>query len=234
MPTDRIETRDRGSSAPDRPVAGPPRGHVSVAAFVCRETERLGREVGFPVAVLAVTTDPGRHAARLSATLYGGCKPREYQDWPLCFDEGYAPPTDLAYRQLDLDPRWLGKAALPGNVALEAGRLAVTLPEGASMADLAVALRAGLTQFAFDRVTRRPDRVRHRYWSRRTVVVAPRYALVAPGDIERVVVADDLYAFHPSDLATVADILSRSLDRMASDPAGGRLMRVLAKGSRNG
>ena len=216
MPTENFETDDRGASAPDPTRPRPPRGQASIAAFVCRETEGLGREVGFPLAIISATAHVGRHAARLSATLYAGCMPREYRDWPLCFDEGYAPPSDLAYRQLDLDPRWLGPAALPRDVVLEAGSLGVTLPEGASVADLSAALRTNLANLSFDRVVRRPDRVRHRYRTHRPVVVAPRYALVAPGDIERVTVADDLFKFHPCDLAKVAGALSRSLGVLGS------------------
>lgn len=53
-------------------------------------------------------------------------------------------------------------------------------------------------------MARRPDRVRRRYATCRPVVVAPRYALAVPGDVERLVAVDDLFAFRPADLAGLA------------------------------
>ena len=82
--------------------------------------------------------------------------------------------------------------------------LTVALPEGTALCDLASVLRAGLADLAFDRVARRPDRVRHRYATGRPVVVAPRYSLLTPGDVERVTVAEDLFHFGPGAAPTPA------------------------------
>ncbi len=213
-------------SAPPPPETFPrsPRQRwATVAAFVCPETERLGREAGFPVAVLAATADPELHAAWLSSTRYAAWSPRSYDSWPLPFDDGLATPRDLAYRQLRFDRRWLGATGLPHDVSLDRGGLTVALPEGTALCDLASVLRAGLADLAFDRVARRPDRVRHRYATGRPVVVAPRYSLLTPGDVERVTVAEDLFHFGPGDLADVARALALSVGSLAVVAAAGRL-----------
>ncbi len=191
------------------------RGRLArVAAFTCRETERIGRELGLPLAVIAATSDPERHAARLSATRHAGWSPRTYDDWCLPFDDGFATPQDLTYAQLPFDRRWLGPRALPRGVNLDAGSLVVELPRGASAADLSAVLRAGLADASYDRVARRPDRVRRMYAARRPVVVAPRYSLLVPDDIMRVEAVTDLFSFRPCDLANLATTVSLSLDAL--------------------
>ena len=206
---------DRETAAPRGPTVRVGALRVSVAAFVCPFTGRLGRgELGFPVAAVAVATDVARHAARLSETLYGAWSPRAYEAWPLPFDEGLLIARDLVYRHLAFDARWMGGAVLPDGVALEDGCLRVTLPHGTSQTDLAGVLRSELTDLSLDRVARRPDQVRYRYGSSRPVVVPPRYALVTPGDVERVVVAEDLHRFRPRDLPRVAGALALGMERL--------------------
>lgn len=46
-------------------------------------------------------------------------------------------------------------------------------------------------------------------------MIAPRYALVTPGNIGRMRVADDLYRFRTGDLATVARALAVSVASLA-------------------
>lgn len=84
MLEDSVATLDLGPSRNPIPGSGdpsdagerpPPLAHVS--AFVCRELERIGREVGFPLAVRAATSDPGRHAARLSKAQHVGWSARD-------------------------------------------------------------------------------------------------------------------------------------------------------------
>lgn len=201
----------------------PHRGRIaSVAAFVCDETERLGREVGFPVAVVAATADPARHAAWLAATLYGACTPREGEGHAFPFGEGEVPPRDLRYRQLRFDPRWMGSARLPSGTSIDDGCLRVDLPRGTCVADLAAILRPGLAELSFDHVARRPDRVRHRHATRRPVSVGPRYALARPGDVGRVVACEDLFRFGPGDLATLASVVALGVDTLSLVAAAGR------------
>ncbi len=219
-------------TSPSQTVAPPPGNpptstgrRASVAAFVCPATRQLGREAGFPVAVLAATTDVGRHAAALAATLYGALSPRRYEEWCLPFDEGLLFGADLAYTHFRFDARWLGSARLPNGVVIEDGCLRVDLPDRASVSDLGAVLRAGLIDLSFDRFARRPDRVRRRHHTHRPVVIAPRYTLVVPGDIERTRVADDLHRFGPGDLATVANALALSVASLALAASVGRAGR---------
>ena len=99
----------------------------------------------------------------------------------------------------------------------------MALPEGTAVGDLANILRASLADLGFDRVARRPDRVRHRYATGRPVVISPRYSLVTPGDVERVIGAEDLFRFGPGDLADVARALALTVDSLAVVAAAGRL-----------
>lgn len=69
-----------------------------VFAFVCRKVERIGREVGFPLAVIAATSDPERHATRLSVTRHAGWSPRTPAEWFMLFDDGLTLPGDLECR----------------------------------------------------------------------------------------------------------------------------------------
>ena len=213
-------TRSPHGSVRDGGPDGPRRARAAhVAAFVCPEIARVGREVGFPVAVIAATTDPDRYAARLSATRHAGWSPRDYDDWCMPFDDGLTLPADLAYVQLRFDARWLGPRLLPDGVTLDAGSLVVDLPPGSCAADLSAVLRAGLVDSAYDRVARRPDKVRHRHATRRPVVVAPRYSLLRPGNIERVVAVDDLFAFRPAGLADLARAVALAVDALVMGSA---------------
>ena len=180
------ERRHPSPSDATRPWSRPcARAHV--AAFVCAETERLARQVGFPLAVIAATGDPARHATRLSKTLHGAWAPQAFDAWPMPFDEGLALPSHLVYRQFAFDARWLGSAPLPRGLALEAGSIVVDLPPGTSAVNLSDLMCSALSELFYENVARRPDQVRYRYVTGRPVVVAPRYALITPGDIERVV-----------------------------------------------
>ena len=194
--------------------SGAPAVTARVAAFVCPEVERIGREVGFPLAVIAATSDPDRHAAHLTATWHAGWSPRTREDWVMPFDFGMLLSEDVHYRQVPFDRRWLGRFSLPDGVTLASGCLVVELPPGASAADLSAILRTGLADSAYDRVARRPDRVRQRYSTSRPAVVTPRYALVTPGDVDRLVAVDDLFAFRPADLAALAQAVAHARDAL--------------------
>ncbi len=194
------------------------RGRVRVAlvvAFVCPEPQRLGNLLGFPLAVIAATSDPARHAARWSATWQGAWTSRDADEWFVAFDEGDAGPLDVAYRQFAFDGRWLGGAVLPRGVTLRDGCLAVDPPRSSSPADLSAVMRLGLTDLSVERVARRPEYVRRRFASNRPTRVAPRYALAVPGDVTRLVPVDDLVRFHPGDLAKGAQILAMAVDSLA-------------------
>ena len=220
MPTSSSETTSSIVGLADLP---PSTKVAWVAAWVCPETERIGRSVGFPVAVVAATGDPSRHAARLATTEYAAWSPREWRGWVLPFDGGEAYGPDLAYRQIEFQPRWLGGAPLPDGVEIEDGRLKAHLPTGVEPSDLAALLRAGLGRMSFEHVVRRPDQVRYRYHTGREVVVPPRYALVRPRDIDHVVPAEDLYRFRPRDLSRVATVLARGVASLsAAKAADGR------------
>lgn len=201
------------------------RAHV--AAFVCAETERLARRVGFPLAVIAATSDPACHATRLSKTLHGAWAPQAFDAWPMPFDDGLALPSHLVYRQFAFDARWLGTAPLPQGLMLEAGSIVVALPLGTSAVNLSAMMGTALSDLSYENVARRPDQVRYRYVTGRPVVVAPRYALVTPGDIERFVPVDDLFKFHPADFVTVAKAVALALDALTV----GSVMARLDKGS---
>ena len=191
-----------------------PCARAYVAAFVCAETERLARRFGFPLAVIAATSDPARHATRLSKTLHGAWAPQAYDAWPMPFDEGLSLPSHLVYRQLAFDARWLGSAPLPEGLTLEAGSIVVDLPLGTSAANLSALVGTALSDLSYENVARRPAQVRYRYVTGRSVVIAPRYALVTPGDIERVVAVDDLFKFHPADFVTIAKAVALALDAL--------------------
>ncbi len=210
-----------GSGAPPSPASMPTRRVALVAAFVCRKTESIGREVGFPVAVIAATADPARHAARLTATWHAAWTPRD-ADWFMPFDEGLTIPSDVAYAQLPFDARWLGGAPLPSGVVLEDGCMRVGLPGSLAIADLSAILCCAMADLAFDRVARRPDRVRHRHITHRRTLVAPRYALMVPGDVTRVRLVEDLFSFRPRDLHAVAAQVAKAVSVLALTSNGGR------------
>lgn len=195
----------------DRPSGNPSGGVAYVAAFLCAGTERIGREVGFPLAVIAATADPDRHAKRLSVTRHAAWTPREGGADAIALDDASGLASEFAYRQLAFDRRWLGPATLPAGVGLDRGALTVELPSGASVEDLSALLCSGLSDHAFESVARQPDRVRHRFATRRPVVVAPRYASLVRDGTAELFPVDNLFRFRPRDLAELASALALAI-----------------------
>lgn len=215
----------RGALAPPLPrCRRAPVGEAFVSAFVCAGTERIGRSAGFPVAVVAASHEPGLHAGFLSATRHAG--------WSVGTAGGTAfasdgdDPMDFIYRVLPLDPRWLGRTPLPTGVRIARGSLAVALPAGASVRDVSSLLCSGLAGSSYERVARRPERVRQRLATGRPPLVSPRYAMASPGDDARLAPVDDLFHFRPRDLPTVAAALALAVGSLALacglDPAASR------------
>ena len=188
--------------------AEPPGAVAYVAAFVCAGTERIGREVGFPLAVIAATEDPARHATRLSMTRHAAWTPRGGGAAPIVLDDERGVVSEFAYRHLPFDHRWLGKAPLPAGVGLVRGALIVELPFGTSADDVSVLLCSALSERTFESVARQPDRVRHRFATKRALVVAPRYASPTCDGHEGLIPVDDLFWFRPRDLAELATALA--------------------------
>ena len=183
-----------------RPARVPRR--ALLAAFHCLHTERLGRLLGFPVAVIAVTSDPQAHAGHLERTWHGAWTPCE--GWCVPFDNGLTDPSEVAYAHWRFDPRWLGGAEPPAGVVLADGCLAVGLPRGFAASDLGALFRLAMTERRLEAVASRPSSVRRRFASGRPLVAGPRYALSGPVAGVSVSLAQDLYAFRPRDLPAVA------------------------------
>jgi hypothetical protein len=198
---DADQCRVEAEGPPDPPIVDPDPLTTTVAAFVCAGTVRLGSEVGFPVAVLAATGDPVRHAEHLGATFHAGWRPNEGST-PIPFAAA-SDPSEFTYHQLPFQRDWLDDLTLPRGVRLRDGALVVDLPAGASPEDLSSLLRIGLDDMSYERVARLPDQVRHRVETGRPALVAPRYALAGAGDVGRLVPVDDLFRFGPHDLPKV-------------------------------
>ena len=203
-------------------IADPDPLTATVAAFVCAGTVRLGREVGFPIAVVAASSDPARHAEHLGATFHAAWRPNEGPT-PIAFAAA-SDPSEFAYHQLAFDPDWLGGLTLPSGVRLRDGALVVDLPSGASPDDLSSLLRIGLDDLSYERVARLPDRVRHRFETGRPMVAVPRYALAEAGDVSRLLPVDDLFLFRPHDLPRFVSAVALAVASLAfvvgSKPAG--------------
>ena len=189
------------------PVA--PGSWVKVAAFRCGETDRLGRELGFPVAVAAAVDDPAAHARRMSERWHGALRPR--RDWYLPFDSWEVRPREVAYKQFGFDPRWMGGRFLPKGTFLDDGCVSVDLPRCANRRTFALALEAMMGDMRFDRVAARPSHVRYRSRTGRTLEVGARYG-TSPTSWDRPELVDDLYAFRPRDLVGLVGRTSQALD----------------------
>lgn len=197
-----VQTAD----CPGPPIAASDPLTATVAAFVCAGTLRLGREVGFPVAVVAATVDPTRHAEHLGATFHAGWRPSE-ESTSIAFAAA-SDPSEFTYHQLPFERDWLDGLTLPRGVRLRDGALVVDLPSGASPDDLSSLLRIDLDDLSYERVARLPDEVRHRIETGRPVLAAPRYALAGAGDVGRLVPVDDLFRFRPCDLPRVVSAVA--------------------------
>ena len=202
----------RDGSGPGRHGTGE-RASVLVAAFASPETERLGRRLGFPVAVVAATGDPTGHMRLLTESWHAAWT--TCQGWFQPFDCGVPDPGDVAYERRPFDPRWMGGARLPDGLSLRDGCLAVDLPHGAPAADFATLFGLAMADRQFDRVARTPSRVRQRFGTGRLLEVAPRYALSPRGGLEPMTLVQDLYAFHPRHLPLVARAAAMAANGLA-------------------
>ena len=188
-----------------------PRGAwVRLAAFRCIETDRLARELGFPVAVVAAVRDPAAHARWLSDRWHGALRPRG-ADWSLPFDTHEAHPWTVEYEQIVMDPRWMGGRALPRPMAFAGGCVDITLPPRVGSTAFASALRAVMADRRFDVVAGRPAQVERRVFTRRPLAVEPRYSAL-PADMRRPRRVDDLYAFRPRDLPVIVAKAAMALE----------------------
>ncbi len=185
-----------------------------LAAFRSRETDRLGRDFGFPVAVLDVVDDPVKHAAALSRRWHACWAAQE--DWFQPFDNGLADMASASYEQLPFDPRWIGGRALPQGMAFEAGCLVLPLPDDVPRVDLSRSFAQAMIDRRFDTVAHHPARVRQRYAAGRRLIAPPRYtgefAQACQGKVELVT---DLYAFRARDILSVAKAAAASLRILA-------------------
>ncbi len=203
--------------SPPSPGSGRARGRrrpttAVVAAFTSPDTDRIGREVGFPVAVLAVVDDPAAHADALSRTWHGCWSASSGEDWFLPFDFHHSTARSTRFRHVPLDARWMGRATLPAGMRLSSGCLEVDLVPGVDRSDVRQAFGQAMADARFDRVAERPARVRHRFATGRRLVVPCRYA-ASPneGCDGRVSLVEDLYLFRPRSLPSVAGALGASV-----------------------
>ena len=166
---------------------------ATLAAFASPDTDKLGRALGFPVAVLAVTGDAALHAQRLSETWHA-CWTASDGEWFLPFDFGDSTARTTRFRQVRFDERWMGPRSLPDGMRLSEGSLRVTLSPGV------------------DRVAQRPAEVRRRCATGRRLLVSARSAAAPPeGCAGRATLVEDLYAFHPRCFPSVVGAVLSSL-----------------------
>lgn len=183
---------------------------ATLAAFRSRETDRLGRAMGFPVVVLRVVGDTAREVARLSETWHA-CWRASDAGWFMPFEYDYASAASARFEQVSLDARWMGSTRLPASMTIADGCVTLPLPPGVSRSDLAQAFGQAMAPWRFDEVARRPARVRQRFAAARAPEVASRYA--APpeaGCAGRVRLVEDLYHFRPRALPRVIGALEAS------------------------
>ncbi len=193
------------------PLARPAGRFARLAAFRSAETDRLGRAIGFPIAVLRIVDDPAREAVMLSETWHACWRPSE-NGWFMPFDYDDASSRTTRFAQVPLDERWMGRTALPAAANFEFGCLVVELPSGVSRSDVAQAFGQAMADQRFDCVAQRPSKVRHRFASGRPLQVPARYAASpAAGCDGRVKLVRDLYLFHPRSLPSVVDAIESSV-----------------------
>ena len=207
-PTARSPAVASPAEAPVRPVRVT--RVARLAAFRSPETERIGREIGIPLAVLRIVDDPVHHARAMSETWHA-CWRASDDGWFMPFDYGYAWPDSTRFEQLRLDPRWMGTAALPPMMTFADGCVDLALPPGVGRADLAQAFGQAMAPHRFEEVAQQPSRVRKRFASGRRLEVASRYAASpADGCDGRVRLVEDLYHFRPRALPLVVAALQAS------------------------
>lgn len=189
----RVPVRHPSGSGPHVRSAPSP-AVTNVAVFRSGETMRLSRQLGFDVAVIAVTDRPDAYAARLSRDRYGVVRIHEGGAAP--WDDRNAAPIAVMYERFDIDPRWMGGVAPPSGLSVVEGNVRVELAAGARPSEFAATFAAAMQDRAFESVARRPGQVAFRHRTGRPLDVTARYA----GDLSRVSrphVVDDLYAFSP-------------------------------------
>ncbi|MDX7951448.1 hypothetical protein P7D22_09730 [Lichenihabitans sp. Uapishka_5] len=182
---------------------------VSIAAFRSGITSAIGMATGFPVAVLAVTEDPERHARRLTASQHGAWVTGP-EGHPTPFQLGSHSPADLAYSVVRMDGGWMGGCALPPGVSLRDGVLRVALPPGATVRDLDQLFGLAMYDVRFDSVARLPTEVRRRHRSGRAREPGSRYSRATGSS--RFALVNDVYRFRRRDLAQVAGCAALALD----------------------
>ena len=201
--------RPLASSVPSRRRGGTT---AMLAAFVSAETNRLGRELGFDVAVIDVIDEPADHARTLSRTWHGCWRPTDSEGWYLPFDFGDATASTARFDHLAFDERWLGAVALPPGMRLACGCIEVDLAPGVHRSDLRQAFVQAMADRKFDWVAMQPARVRQRFASGRRLTVSCRYA--APpvaGCNGAVSLVENIYAFRPRSFPNVVSALESSV-----------------------
>lgn len=192
-----------------RPANGPQT--AIVAAFRSGITEAISAAVGFPVAVLAATEDPSRHALRLTAARHaawlasGGTSP---------FRWGPHRRKDAAYTMMRMDA---GEAipSLPAGLALVEGALAVRLPAGSTLGQFDELLALALHDVRLDVLARDPAEVLRRHRSGLTANVDPRYTR-RPGVCRPAfALVGDLYRFRVGDVADVLASVALALSGLS-------------------
>ena len=172
---------------------------VIVAAFRSGVTDAISASVGFPVAVLAATEDPSRHASRLTASRHaawlasGGTSPFRWGPHRL---------EDAAYTVMRMDE---GEPipSLPSGLTLVEGRLGVRLPTNTTLHQFDELLALALHDLRLDVLARDPAEVLRRHRSGLTANVDPRYSRRPGSSRPAFSLVGDLYRFRVGDLAEV-------------------------------
>lgn len=170
---------------------------LHLAAFASPLTERVGRGLGFPVAVIDVVADPSAHAARLGGELHAGWIPGHGTD---AFDLDDPAPAACVYAPVPFHRDCLGGGRTPGALEWRDGHVALHLPDGVPPGAVAHAFAQAMTGHRFDEVAHAPAMALRRHRAGMSVGASPRYSAVpAAGLRGRVSIVRDLYAFRPAD-----------------------------------
>lgn len=196
---------------PAPPVGRPPSGiprQALIAAFRSGITEAISATVGFPVAVLAATDDPWRHAERLTASRHAAWLA---SDGASPFRLGPHRPEDASYTILRMDADQQAEPQLPASFDLVGGMLRLPLPLGVTVEDFDELLSLGLHDTRVDVLARDPEEVVRRHRSGLSANVDPRYSRGSASARRGFSLVGDLYRFRPGDLAEVAKAAALAL-----------------------
>ncbi len=170
--------------------------HVFVAC--CTGLTRLSGEIGLPLVHVGVALDVAHAVQRLNTTEHGAGVRIANLFQPIGFDSGWAD-----WAMYDYTPgSWPRGQARPRGVRTVEGRIAVALPAGVTLADLAGQLRAALRHLRLHEVTSSMAWMEARSDACLEYMVEPRYTPnPRTGDFRGASRVDDIYVVDPAERA---------------------------------